>query len=91
MMGRDADRNDVGWALVRRVGFTGLLETIVDRRARTERARARGRTIAVTTAALARSGVTGEITVVEGDGTHWSVAVAPGPAVAGNLTEGAGA
>lgn len=91
MAGGNADENEFGWALVRRTGFTGLLETIMDRRSRTQRARMQGKTITGVARVLARSGTMGEVAVVEGDGTHWTVTITPSPAPVGSLMEDTGA
>ncbi|MFD9701676.1 hypothetical protein [Lentzea sp. NPDC059081] len=47
----------------------------------------RGKTIADVAKAFARSGATGEVAVVEGDGVHWTMTVLPSPPAIGSSKE----
>ncbi|KOV87598.1 hypothetical protein ADL03_06815 [Nocardia sp. NRRL S-836] len=89
--GRDADNSEFGWARVRRTSVTGLIETIMDRRSRTKWARMQGKAITGVTRVLVRSSAIGEVAVVQGDGSHWTVTITPNPAAVGTLTEASGA
>ena len=63
--------------LVRGTGVARVVWEVVGQRARTSRAKVRGRTMVELAGVLGGTGAGAEVTVAENDGSQWSMTVRP--------------
>lgn len=87
MSGENGNQHGARQAPGRPSRFTGLVKTIVDQGARTERARVRGQTITDVAAILTEARASGTLAMVDGDHARWTMTIMSPTVASRGVTE----